>query len=120
MVATKDKATTSEPAPLPAILLDFPERKERLDCPDVYEGHWVEVRTNVPPNQSQGKPLGDFLASVIKAWSFKTQDGQPAPITAATLDALPPDLWNWLISEYVERRERPLTKRQPDSLPRTA
>lgn len=114
------KAPAPEPALLPAILLDFPERKERLACLDVYEGHWVEVVTNVPPNQSQGKPLGEFMASVIKAWSFQTKDGQPAPITPAALEAFPPDLWNWLIAEYVERRDRPLAQRQNASLKLTA
>lgn len=116
----KDKASPPEPAPLPAVLLDFPERKERLACVDLYEGHWFDVVTNVPPNRVRDMKMGDFLATVITAWSFKLQDGQPAPITPEALDGLPPDLWNWLVSEYYERRERPLAKRQPDSLPLTA
>lgn len=120
MAATKDKAPSAEPAPLPAILLDFPERKERLDCVDLYAGHWFEVVTNVPPNQSRDRKMGEFLATVITAWSFKTRDGQPASITAEALDGLPPDLWNWLVAEYWERRERPLQQRQPGSLPLTA
>jgi hypothetical protein len=114
-----DKKPPAAAGPLPAVLLDFPERKERLECPDLYAGHWVELVTNVPPNQAQGKALPEFLASVIKAWNFKTPDGQPAPITAAAMEALPPDLWNWLLAEYVERRDCPLGKRPNGSPPPT-
>jgi hypothetical protein len=108
-----------QPQPV-TLVFDLPERTERLECPDLYAGHWIEVVTNSPPSQSEGKPLSEFMASVIKAWSFQTRDGHPAPISAEAMQALPPDLWDWLIAEYVERRARPLAQRQKASPPPTA
>lgn len=124
MVATAPPPTetdTPPPSPpqMPAILLDFPERTERLDFPDIYAPGWCEVVTNQPDGQVMHLTFSAALAQALRGWSVRLKDGTPAPLTVDVLDALAPDLQNWLITEFLERRRRPLVQRAASLPPPT-
>lgn len=105
------KAASPVAAP-PQIMMRYRERVERLDCPDVYAGDWLDVWTNPPDRLVAESPDdGALLVAVIRAWSFETTAGQPAPITVEALAALPRDLVYWIIQEWITRRTAPLASR---------
>ncbi len=114
-------------APLPAPLIDLEgiQRVERLEPGDVYAGHWIDVWTNMPDKLIVDKTWPELVPVIVRAWSFRLQDGEPAPITAETMEALPGELTAWLLAEWRARRDRPLADRlapptPPSSPPPTA
>lgn len=98
----------------------LPERVEKLECVDIYTGHYVKAVTNAPDYKILGRPLLDVLAESIREWTFRapppegSPEGTNGPIVPPSADAimsLPPDLHNWLINEWQARRALPLALR---------
>jgi hypothetical protein len=135
-VKTAPRPSRAQPPPLPAavdavtelrngkatpspvqIVFDLPERTEALTCPGIYAPHTVTLVLNAPDATYADMSMADALARAVKAWTFRLHDGTPAPITAEALQALPPDLYNWLSEEFVARRRRPLVTPSADNSP---
>lgn len=106
-----------------AIHFDLPDREEVVELFDIYKGHSVTFRTNVPDKEVVGRPILDVVADNIIRWTFrarpteaqkaKGEKGDPILPSPAALMALPPDLHNYLINEFNARREVPLALRAP-------
>lgn len=104
-----------------AIHFDLPDREETIDLFDIYQGHSVTFRTNVPDKDVFGKPILKVVADNIVRWTFRArptpeqkargEKGDPIPPSQEALLALPPDLHNYLINEFNARREVPLVLR---------
>src|SRR5262249_41323220 len=107
---TGQRAAASEPEAAAAngFVFDFPERVERLDCPEPYQAHHIVVVTNQPDAVVTGQAWADLFAAAIRSWTFRLKDGSAAPITAAAIVALPPDLFEWLKLAWQDARQAPL------------
>lgn len=99
------------------IVFDLPERTEVVPCPSIYAPHTITLVLNAPDATYAAMPMASALAKAVKAWTLRLQDGTPAPITPEAINALPPDLYNWLSDEFVTRRRRPLVTPNADDLP---
>jgi hypothetical protein len=99
-----------------SFLFDLPQRVVTLACPEPYSQpdgtpHTITVVLNAPDKAVVGRPLADVIAENIAGWTLTVNGGQPAPITPAAMQVLPPDLYNWLVTEWSTQRATPLVAR---------
>lgn len=91
----------------------MPIRTRRVEMDGDYAGFWAEVRINVPLASLEALSNADdiypTMASIVRAWNFVDEAGQPIPLGVDGLrNSVPLDLFRMLQRKWSEALKNPL------------
>lgn len=107
-------------APRFAAVSIIPKRTATMTAPEPYEAFKVTLWINPPDGEvtaraESARNLGDYMSHFITDWSLTDEEGTKLPITEASMEVFPKDLWDWMVQEFGEARTRPLVPPKNDT-----
>jgi hypothetical protein len=68
----------------------------RPPLPREVRGHYAKLQSHGENAEAAVRCQAEFYAGLIKSWDVSGGDGQPAPVTAEAVGALPFPVWSQL------------------------